>query len=89
MIIFFGLIDDIFKLKPHYKILGQLLSVGVASYLGLVMHCFSSQIVSLFMTIFWFLAISNAFNLLDNMDGSSSVITLSLAVILGVFFSPL
>ncbi|MBF0300442.1 MAG: undecaprenyl/decaprenyl-phosphate alpha-N-acetylglucosaminyl 1-phosphate transferase, partial [Oligoflexia bacterium] len=82
VIFIFGLVDDIFKLRPHYKILGQLLSIGIASYLGIAMHCFSSQIFSLFVTIFWFLAISNAFNLLDNMDGLSSGIAISSALVI-------
>lgn len=80
VVFFCGLLDDIFKLRPHYKLLGQLLSVGVATYFGLMITFFDSPIISLFFTIFWFLGISNAFNLLDNMDGLSSGIAIAAGI---------
>ncbi|MBF0361079.1 MAG: hypothetical protein HQK49_08715 [Oligoflexia bacterium] len=83
IIFLFGLIDDIYKLKPHYKLLGQLLSVAVATYFGLIVTYFeSSPIFSFFITMIWFLGISNAFNLLDNMDGLSSGVAITAAAII-------
>ncbi|MBF0208204.1 MAG: hypothetical protein HQK53_15100 [Oligoflexia bacterium] len=76
----FGLIDDITKLKPHYKLLGQLFAIAIATYFGLTMTFFESPILALFLTIFWFLGISNAFNLLDNMDGLAAGMAIAAAI---------
>ncbi|MBF0312888.1 MAG: hypothetical protein HQK52_05700 [Oligoflexia bacterium] len=84
VIFIFGFVDDIFRLRPHYKLLGQLLAVGAATYFGLVMTFFSSPVFSLFITILWFFGISNAFNLLDNMDGLSSGIAIAASITIAV-----
>ncbi|MDB9787010.1 hypothetical protein OAB57_02800 [Bacteriovoracaceae bacterium] len=75
VIFIFGLLDDIYQLRPHSKILGQLISATILIYFGFGFP-FENSLFSSFATIFWIITITNAFNLLDNMDGLSSGIAL-------------
>ncbi len=77
-----GLIDDIYNLKPHIKIICQLLAVSIATYFGVKVAFFTSPIIALPLTFLWIMTITNAFNLLDNMDGLSSGIGLIVSLML-------
>ena len=86
IILLLGLIDDIKNLRPLLKISGELLGIFV-----LILFGFFTKIVlipdwaNIFITVIWLLFITNAFNLLDIMDGLTSglviIISLSLLVI--------
>ncbi|MDP2912345.1 MAG: MraY family glycosyltransferase [Candidatus Omnitrophota bacterium] len=86
IIIIVGLIDDIKDLRPFLKIAGQLLGILILMGFG-----FSTKIVfipvwlNVAITAVWILFITNAFNLLDIMDGLTSglvvIISLSLLAI--------
>ena len=89
-----GLVDDKWVLRPKWKLLVQfivatfIVSMGVRIRLFLPLGIFSYLI-----TIIWILAITNAFNLLDNMDGVSAGVALIsgfmlwiVAVILNEYF---
>jgi len=70
VILLLGLIDDIKGLKPGTKILGQLLVILPLITLGVRITLFiPSFFISSLITLLWMVAIINAFNLLDNMDG--------------------
>lgn len=64
-----GLIDDIFHVKPYQKLIGQFLSAAIVIGFGLVLPWTDSQILNITLTAFWLIGITNAINLLDNMDG--------------------
>ena len=68
-----GLIDDLWGLKPWQKLLGQFAACAIACYGGvLVVDIVGRHGVAWWtvpVTIFWLMAASNAFNLLDGMDG--------------------
>ncbi len=68
-----GIIDDLFGLKPWQKLLGQLAGACLAYFSGVrVMDVvgFSTQDWwSLPVTVLWLLTCTNAFNLVDGMDG--------------------
>ncbi|MFQ5680526.1 MAG: hypothetical protein ACE5GG_00500 [Candidatus Omnitrophota bacterium] len=72
-----GVIDDFRRLSPQIKILFQIITACLAVYLGVGFsfpYLTSSwgKIVDLLavpLTIIWIIGITNAFNLLDNMDG--------------------
>ena len=70
---FVGLIDDLLGLKPWQKLAGQMVACGLAVYSGILVvdivgkHGFAWWTIPA--TVFWLLATSNAFNLLDGMDG--------------------
>lgn len=70
VILLLGLIDDIKGLRPETKILGQVLVILPLITLGVRITLFvPSFFISSLITLLWMLAIINAFNLLDNMDG--------------------
>ncbi|MFC1631065.1 hypothetical protein ACFL2I_00760 [Candidatus Omnitrophota bacterium] len=67
-----GLVDDLFHLKPQLKLIGQIFAACIVLSLGIVFEIASLRWLILPLTIFWIVGITNAFNLLDNMDGLSS-----------------
>jgi UDP-GlcNAc:undecaprenyl-phosphate GlcNAc-1-phosphate transferase len=85
-----GLYDDIRPLKPAHKLLGQLLialvqvAFGVKASLGgeLAVYSNALQFLSIPLTVLWVVGISNAFNLLDNMDGLCAGVALIAALFL-------
>lgn len=80
---FVGLIDDILHIKPYQKLIGQFIGVAIVVSFGLVLPWTDSQIFNIAITAFWLIGITNAINLLDNMDGLaagiSAIAALSLA----------
>src|SRR5258705_12402796 len=64
-----GLIDDMVHIKPYTKLVVQLIAASVAVYFGFHLPWVNYQWVNDLLTIFWLVAITNAINLLDNMDG--------------------
>ena len=83
-----GLVDDFKKPKGvsvATKLLVQALAAGALIYYGVSIHAFTSPWISWPLTFLWVVGLTNAFNLLDIMDGlcvSQAVIcTLGLAVI--------
>ncbi|MDL1968330.1 MAG: glycosyl transferase [Deltaproteobacteria bacterium] len=69
LLFFLGLVDDFVHIKPHTKLVGQILVASMVAFLGFRLHWFSSLTVDTTLTIVWIVGIINAFNLIDNMDG--------------------
>ncbi len=66
-----GLIDDLRPVRPAVKILAQVAAAVVVIAFGVHSEYFN-PFIGIPLTIFWIVAITNAYNLLDNMDGLSS-----------------
>lgn len=93
-----GMIDDIKELAPRWKTLGILLaSLEIYFIAGIHFDEFTFPGIGLIhlgwlalpMTILWIMAITNAFNLIDGLDGLSagvSIISLTTIGIIGYFF---
>ncbi len=64
-----GLADDLFHSKPYQKLIGQVMGSAFVIYYGLSLPWTSSDPINMAITIFWLIGITNAVNLLDNMDG--------------------
>jgi len=67
-----GLLDDLINLKPWQKALGITVAAGVAFQSGVKVQFFNSEwgvYLALPITILWLVGCSNAFNLIDGMDG--------------------
>ncbi|MBV8207620.1 MAG: hypothetical protein JO041_12570 [Acidobacteria bacterium] len=64
-----GMVDDLVDLRASLKTVGQLIVAGAAVWAGVVQPLTASHAVNVAFTVFWIVAITNAFNLLDNMDG--------------------
>ena len=64
-----GLVDDIVHIKPYQKLVGQVMGAALVIYSGLMLPWTASPLLNMGITIFWLAGITNAINLLDNMDG--------------------
>jgi UDP-GlcNAc:undecaprenyl-phosphate/decaprenyl-phosphate GlcNAc-1-phosphate transferase len=80
-IFFLGLVDDLLNMDPQHKLAGQIVLASVLVYFGFRLEWTSYKGVNLFLSILWIVGITNAFNLLDNMDGLSA----GVAFIAGLF----
>jgi UDP-GlcNAc:undecaprenyl-phosphate GlcNAc-1-phosphate transferase len=78
----FGLWDDRYGMRPLVKLGGQALATLILITAGIQVTLFSNPVFNVILTFLWVLGISNALNLLDNMDGLAAGIT---AVISGFF----
>jgi len=81
-----GLVDDFFRLKPYQKLSGQVLTAAVVVYLGLVLPWTGSPVVNTLITFFWLVGVTNAVNMLDNMDGLAAGVAAIAALSLAVTF---
>ncbi|MEP6922991.1 MAG: hypothetical protein ABI954_00885 [Pyrinomonadaceae bacterium] len=78
-----GLIDDIFNIKPYQKLFGQLVGAAAIVGSGLQLHWTNFESINIVITLFWLIGITNAVNLLDNMDGLAAGITAIASLSLG------
>ena len=81
-----GLVDDLIHIKPYQKLIGQILGSAFVVYYGLSLPWTGSILVNMAFAIFWLIGITNAINLLDNMDGLASGIAVIAAAFLGISF---
>lgn len=91
-----GLLDDIYDLRPSYKLAGQLLAAFVVVYLGEIQVTFINLpfgntlefgILSIPITIIWIVGVTNAINLIDGLDGlAAGVSSIALICIAGMAF---
>lgn len=81
IIVIVGAIDDIITMKWWVKLIGQFAAAGVAVWHDVIITVFSNPIVfsetqhlilgglSIPITIFWIVAVTNSVNLIDGLDG--------------------
>jgi UDP-GlcNAc:undecaprenyl-phosphate/decaprenyl-phosphate GlcNAc-1-phosphate transferase len=67
-----GLIDDRRHLRPHTKLIVQIIAACLLIVGGVQVETSSLATIAIPLTILWVVGITNAFNLLDNMDGLSA-----------------
>ncbi|MGQ0761884.1 MAG: hypothetical protein ACT4OT_07700 [Acidobacteriota bacterium] len=83
---FVGLIDDLIHTKPYQKLIGQIVGAAAVVNYGLTLPWTRSASVNIAITIFWLIGITNAVNLLDNMDGLATGIAAIASVFLTLNF---
>jgi UDP-GlcNAc:undecaprenyl-phosphate/decaprenyl-phosphate GlcNAc-1-phosphate transferase len=66
-----GLVDDITPLPRSLRLVAQIMVAAVAWQAGFGVTV-GSDPLNLALTVFWIVGVTNAFNLLDNMDGVSA-----------------
>jgi UDP-GlcNAc:undecaprenyl-phosphate GlcNAc-1-phosphate transferase len=81
-----GLADDILMLRPRYKLSVQLMVAVATALAGPALPWTPFPIVNQAITVFWLVGITNAVNLLDNMDGLSGGVACISALVQGIFF---
>lgn len=79
-----GVLDDIFDLRPRYKLLGQIVAASIVSASGLLLADMHNPFGPGFvdfgwfaypLTIFYLVAFTNVINLIDGLDGLAAGIT--------------
>ena len=90
-----GFLDDVYHIKPWQKLLGQVLAAILVIVSGLRI-CYINipflalyglnDILSIVVTFFWIIGVTNALNLIDGLDGlASGVSAISLLSLVVVF----
>jgi UDP-GlcNAc:undecaprenyl-phosphate GlcNAc-1-phosphate transferase len=70
LVLLLGLIDDLGVLSPHVKLLGQFLAAFVLIKAGIRIEiAFLPDWAGILLSVLWIVAITNAFNMIDIMDG--------------------
>ncbi len=73
IVVIVGLIDDLGQLGPWTKLAGQLVAVSVLIKSGIYIQLtFLPPALAVGLSVVWLLAMTNAFNLIDIMDGLSA-----------------
>jgi UDP-GlcNAc:undecaprenyl-phosphate/decaprenyl-phosphate GlcNAc-1-phosphate transferase len=89
-----GLWDEFHPLSPTAKLIAQILAATLVIALGYTSTFFNpripnpllAQLPNILITYIWLVGITNAVNLLDNMDGLAGGIALIASLVLGYFF---
>jgi len=79
----FGLFDDLRSLPPLVKLATQIAAAAVVIASGLRVEIVSNGVAATVLGMLWLVGMTNAFNLLDNMDGLAG----TLAVVAATFFA--
>jgi UDP-GlcNAc:undecaprenyl-phosphate/decaprenyl-phosphate GlcNAc-1-phosphate transferase len=97
MVIFFlGIKDDILILSASKKFIGQLVAAGIVIKFGGIqitnMYGFLGvhelpQTVSVLLTLFTIVVITNSFNLIDGVDGLAGSLGLLTSLLFGIYFA--
>jgi UDP-GlcNAc:undecaprenyl-phosphate/decaprenyl-phosphate GlcNAc-1-phosphate transferase len=82
-----GLVDDLITIRPYQKLIGQLIGAGLLVFYGLNIPLTGLEVVDIWITVFWLIGITNAINLLDNMDGLAAGISAIAALSLATNFA--
>src|SRR3954453_23233721 len=78
-----GLLDDVFGLPPVAKLAAQFGAAAIVLSSGLKVTIVSNHWLGLALATLWLVGLTNAFNMLDNMDGLAA----TLAAIAALFFA--
>jgi len=78
-----GLVDDVYRLPPLAKLAAQGGAAALVIGAGVRVQIISNGVAATALAVVWLLGMTNAFNLLDNMDGLAA----SLATVACAFFA--
>jgi UDP-GlcNAc:undecaprenyl-phosphate GlcNAc-1-phosphate transferase len=78
-----GLLDDVRHLSPIAKLVAQLGAAAIVIAAGLRVELVSNDVLGVAIALVWLVGITNAFNLLDNMDGLAA----TLATVACIYFA--
>lgn len=75
-----GLADDSYNTKPLLKFLVQLICGGLLIFSGTSIHLFEAEWANTLLTLFWVVGMMNSINMLDNMDGITTVVSIMILI---------
>ncbi len=75
-----GLVDDFIGLRPQTKLVAQLAAALTLFFIGFHFNAGWPFALDLFLVLFWVVGLTNAMNLLDNMDGLAAGVAIIAAV---------
>ena len=81
-----GLLDDFFRLRPYQKLVGQVAAAALVIQFGLILPWTPWEAINIALTLAWLVGITNAVNMLDNMDGLATGISAIAALSLAITF---
>jgi len=85
IVILLGIIDDLKPLGPKVKLMGQIIAVFVLIKCGIYIQiALLPDWLGMLLSFFWMLAVINAFNIIDIMDGLSAGVGMVAALVLFV-----
>jgi UDP-GlcNAc:undecaprenyl-phosphate/decaprenyl-phosphate GlcNAc-1-phosphate transferase len=79
-----GLVDDLWHLNPAAKLAAQGAAAALVLVGGLKVELVSNNVLAATLAVIWLVAMTNAFNLLDNMDGLAATLATIAAVCFAV-----
>ena len=82
-----GLWDDAKELSPTIKLIAQIMIAVLTVFSGYRTGFFDNELLNILMTVIWLVGITNALNLVDNMDGLAAGIAVIAAGFMALFFS--
>lgn len=88
IVVALGVLDDIAELPAGLKLAGQVAGAAVAMLYGVVLNTVpwwvpGAAALNMVLTLVWFIAVTNALQFLDGMDGLAA----GIGIIAGIFFS--
>jgi UDP-GlcNAc:undecaprenyl-phosphate GlcNAc-1-phosphate transferase len=73
-----GLADDAYDTKPFLKFFIQVACGAVMYGSGIQINIFGSDTLNFLLTVFWVVGIMNSVNMLDNMDGITTIVSIGI-----------
>jgi UDP-GlcNAc:undecaprenyl-phosphate/decaprenyl-phosphate GlcNAc-1-phosphate transferase len=69
-----GLVDDLWALPAPAKLAAQLAAAGIVVAGGVSVEAVGNDVLAVGIAVVWLVGVTNAFNLLDNMDGLAATL---------------
>lgn len=96
MVMFFiGLVDDLIGMRPKSKLIGQIVvtlsiilltNIRIVSLYGILGVYELPYLVSILLTVLFFITIINAYNLIDGIDGLAGLFAITVNILFAAFF---
>jgi UDP-GlcNAc:undecaprenyl-phosphate GlcNAc-1-phosphate transferase len=79
-----GLVDDVYSMPAAMKLAVQFGAAAIALATGLEVQIVSNDVLAIAIGLLWLVGMTNAFNLLDNMDGLAGTLGLVAATLFAI-----
>lgn len=71
-----GLADDAYNTQPLLKFITQLICGLILYFTGTKINIFTEEAYNFTLTLFWVIGLMNSINMLDNMDGITTIVSI-------------